>query len=881
MSRFFGFLGASKIREAPSDEHVRPYQRLRLLRTCWHAIQRNSTLIDKARRQDLLVPEIEKLGRLLIDECVRADRSAPRACLEYTLGKGIFSWLVTVASGGPNGLTRCIISTFMEIIEIQDDDFLTQEVICKSLSSLFRYLTQRTRKDDMTDQMVRLLFSICSKIHHYPPLLAMFFDHVGWLERVGPLSGKASSSYTDAGIPVRYEDEFLLFYLLMDNMHQPGSSGDFCRTGLLYIIESANNNTLLQCWIADSELPTFLTVGLGSHYSALGSKLRIEYGADQDLLLASSSEHVDRNPQLSMGLELVKSSSDPAFLASLGRYLTYLAYWQDILTICGQHELHDSLMDAYRILFLRNILYPSLIESSDVDGGSAVAVSIYLASSLEIMVEPDLVDHTLGYLFAAESKGVEASQAGKRAKPLLEKIASTVLDPVLFTLKDMIFHNLQSCSMDTKMATLRLLDSLIRNHIQSVDHILLKATFESENRNPSIGHHNKEMQTLASLLGDTAHESSSSQDYQNYLQDAVAYCKISVPQLEVVLHRDENDVAPSTVLNTSNSSAKLPRDAVAPDDPLLNEIINMLSNFLVNNVELNLMLSKVVVDLAAAQTIALEGWLLFHRTDSWIGSPGEIAPDYSVRLQQHAEHYSGMIPELVETKLSDDDDDDHSLDFGRECASQAVRNSTLPTWSNFPRFLILFKTLAAQIRQYKSENDTLESDIEKRRQAFELAEEQKDPAVMIAEAQAPLFMDATDDVSTHTRSKRTSSKSEVAHATPSKIGPTSLFSKHFSSTKREVPALHSVSFRTESMPDFNIAETPIKSRKSGPSVAGDSSSPTRSSIRSMKTIVEAEVPSNVSVSRLVNNIIVFEEFIKELMAVIQVRRTLSGGCEFV
>jgi len=60
-----------------------------------------------------------------------------------------------------------------------------------------------------------------------------------------------------------------LCYQLIDHVHHEGRIGDFARTGLLYIFESASKSQDLEKWIVGSDLPTLMATGLGALYSQL------------------------------------------------------------------------------------------------------------------------------------------------------------------------------------------------------------------------------------------------------------------------------------------------------------------------------------------------------------------------------------------------------------------------------------------------------------------------------------------------------------------------------------------------------------------------------------------------------------------------------------
>jgi hypothetical protein len=68
---------------------------------------------------------------------------------------------------------------------------------------------------------------------------------------------------------VTNKEDFPLFYLLIDYVHHEGRVGDFSRTGLLYIVESASTSEELERWIVESDLATLMASGLGALYSQL------------------------------------------------------------------------------------------------------------------------------------------------------------------------------------------------------------------------------------------------------------------------------------------------------------------------------------------------------------------------------------------------------------------------------------------------------------------------------------------------------------------------------------------------------------------------------------------------------------------------------------
>lgn len=158
------------------------------------------------------------------------------------------------------------VALFAALIDSEEEDFLANEHFAKYLmifvdrtcgSGNF-YVGEDTEAD-----IVELLFGIAAKIRLQPEILPIWF---------------ATSARTDARRTMRKKDDFVgvtskedfpLCYQLIDHVHNDGRIGDFSRTGLLYIFESASKSQALEQWIVESDLPTLMASGLGALYGRL------------------------------------------------------------------------------------------------------------------------------------------------------------------------------------------------------------------------------------------------------------------------------------------------------------------------------------------------------------------------------------------------------------------------------------------------------------------------------------------------------------------------------------------------------------------------------------------------------------------------------------
>lgn len=116
---------------------------------------------------------------------------------------------------------------------------------------------------DTEARMVEVLFGIAAKLRLEPDLLKTWFRPSS-----KTLDGN-EEGLENGPKGISEKDDFPLFYLTLDYVHHDGKAGDFARTGLLYLIESAAHSTSLEQWMIESDLATLMASGLGALYSQL------------------------------------------------------------------------------------------------------------------------------------------------------------------------------------------------------------------------------------------------------------------------------------------------------------------------------------------------------------------------------------------------------------------------------------------------------------------------------------------------------------------------------------------------------------------------------------------------------------------------------------
>jgi hypothetical protein len=288
----------------------------------------------------------------------------------------------------------------------------------------------------------------------------------------------------------------------------------------------------------------------------------------------------------------------------------------------------------------------------------------------------------------------------------------------------------------------------------------------------------------------------------------------------------------------------VPFHAIRPDDPLLRDLLRLFSNFFTNCVELNLWLTRVVVDLCSCRFRSAEGWLLFKPEDGYLDDETFIN---TLVPENHSQ--SNLLNEFseMETELASDSDDD-SDDYVPPPSTNNARKK--PTFTRFPPLFTMLKTLRAQIAHYKSElyDEDLDALLEERRRALgfldgisnamNTAHLQSSPPRQNVGRGRSTFVTPVSPL----RPSRSSSESSSRISIPIGNAP---FSTHFDRTRKLIQPLF-----------------PMGMESSTPSTSPENSFADLAELDNGKRKTgEFEPPDEISLGRLLNNIIVFEVYV--------------------
>ncbi|EJD44087.1 hypothetical protein AURDEDRAFT_65581 [Auricularia subglabra TFB-10046 SS5] len=597
------------------------------------------------------------------------------------------------------------------------------------------------------------------------------------------------------------------------------------------------------------------------------------------------------------------------------------------------NAITNSILDAVKRVFLENILYTSILECSDVDG-SAVAVMSYIDVMLRTLKQDHLSDLLVEYLMSEDDSArptrakrrmlnlSEAPPMSARARKLSRRKSSAMMLLEMegasanrqsnyftaierFTLKDLILANLRSESQSTAAAALLLLQTLLSCHCHSaVDKLLLiirdpgatmfpepariaeaepprpatpdsdvfiypgtepeeeKKFVESVFSQPvtTIATHEREMQLYMNLVAqiDVGHsEDPFSTGYNNYLQDAI---------LAIQSHSCSTDLR-------ADEGWKHRLD---PNGPLLSAVLQSLRQFFANTPERNVALTGAFAQLAVCPTRSLAGLLTF----------GTAHPD--------PPRAASPIP--LSALDGDRDGDDRSIDGEIDERLSSTTGVVLPLpdmgEASHPVMHGLFQGLVAQLDRYRSLVPNFDRFLVERRQGLLFAENLNDALSLALEIDVP----ALPQTPAKPKPARTKS-GPFAFLTPKKkqAAPKATLSASPPGTPPHKRVMSASPFAPHYQQTGAIAVdalnapvpasgpwTPSKGRTFdvfGPEKSAWADEPEEEDdeeeLRAKRKNEAAETVKRITVSQLLDNVVILEESIKELTAILHARRTLG------
>lgn len=418
-----------------------------------------------------------------------------------------------------------------------------------------------------------------------------------------------------------------------------------------------------------------------------------------------------------------------------------------------------------------------------------------------------------------------------RALPSDDSLSTT---PKLFSAADLIMGNLKARREERVIATLRLASTLLKRHCGYTVNTLIRTCSHPKSQ-VTIGHHEKELDLFLGLISPSGLKEQGSQSYESYIKDAMINLEIH-PCSDHLLHSLISPQKPT-------KAPTIGYHAIRNDDPLLRDLLRLFSNFFTNCVELNLWLTRVVVDLCSCRFRSAEGWLLFRSEDGFLMDDNDTF--ITTLVPEH--HSNPLLSEFdsLKTELDTSEDDSDTEFF----VPRAGKSRQKPTFTKFPPLFTMLKTLHAQIQHYKSEfqdHDEFNLLLEERRRALGFLDGIS--SAMNTAHHTPSNPPTKNPTPTKPHSRQTS-KSPKRLSTDSvamSVTSSTPFSLHFERTRKLIQPLFPMGMENSvpSSPEESLAD--LRDREG----EGDQGIRRRTG--------EFEPPEEISLGRLLNNIIVFE-----------------------
>ncbi|KAL3449802.1 Retinoic acid induced 16-like protein-domain-containing protein [Aspergillus insuetus] len=777
---------------------------------------------------------IERLNSVLSDE---SRGPAPHPCLAYAASSQIFVTVTKLAlSSYDEGMLRSATIFFNTLIDSEVDGVVDNRLFARALVDLVRRADKQS--EDIEGRLVELLFGVSNNIRLQPTILPAWFA-----PRSDDQDSEVSSANSVEFAGTMRKDDFPLFYLLVEYVHYAGRAGDFARTGLLYLIETASRSKDLERWLIESDLATLMATGLGALYSQLGS---LSYASDGESEIPHIIAHSDHAQQ--------ETALPPALGVSMDSFMAYLLFWQDTIDHCKSAEVVATLLDHFQVLFLEQLLYPSLLESSDVEGGSTAAVLTYLYRILASVDQEDLVHRILHFLLASPSdsdtqivkKNKNMSASRRKSLDVLTAFSEEAArpSPSLFNLRDLALLGLRSSNRQTVLATLRLLSVVLQRH-PSFARSLIRTISGHPAKQRNVGALNAELEQLLAMATSIMSEPTLDESFGNYLKDAswVLESRLSI--------------------STSDKNSKeVEALEVRQDDPIIRELLDCLETFFTNSVIVNLALTEVLMSIASSQLVALDGWLLVDPT------------------------------KYQYTKL-----DDSNEDGLPDILDQINSVYEEPTWSaaDTPALTAVLTRLVAQVQNWRKTIEDFDILVAARR---DLLHDEDEPTSGPAE-QNPLPSGSLDRPSSTTpRTPQLNSDQATPRGRRDKQNFASPQRSIVGSPLREPTTFHSPPPRDSSMARSTAADelrkrlaTPFpmgNQSPSGPNGDVDSSTlapppGTLAGAEDEAIIDDEQKPEqdSATLGHVLTNVVVLYEFLLEISAMVQARATLFEEAVFL
>jgi hypothetical protein len=185
--------------------------------------------------------------------------------------------------------------------------------------------------------------------------------------------------------------------------------------------------------------------------------------------------------------------------------------------------------------------------------------------------------------------------------------------PALYNLVDLIQGSLRSHNEQTISVTLQLVSIILkRHHRYAVTTLLWTTQVHSHGPQRPIGAHEMEMEFLLTLAGSIGGDDNFDEVYDNHIKDCMAVLESHPCSIPLIAPKSAGGASkfPGSQASIPGAPRDLSSHTLSPDDPMLKTLLAILDTFFTNGIETNLSLTGTIVDLATCGYMRIDGWLL-------------------------------------------------------------------------------------------------------------------------------------------------------------------------------------------------------------------------------------------------------------------------------
>ena len=543
--------------------------------------------------------------------------------------------------------------------------------------------------------------------------------------------------------------------------------------------------------------------------------------------------------------------------------------------------------------------YPSLLESSDADGGSSVAVLTYLRRILDALDHPELVHMILQYLLALpdytsiSGKMPRSPAAVKRRQSLMlmnhaEKDDDR-LNPSLFNLVDLILGSTDSRNSQTVTSALKLATVILgKNHSYGLGSLVKVMNVHYKEPHRTVGALNIELETYLNLAIGLAGEEGIDEAYETHLKDTQSLLESHPCSLKAISLLTTSSQSPGYFDSIDAGSREVFQHYLIPEDPLFKSLTELLLRFLTNDVETNLALTEAIVNLGTCSQLRLEGWLSVDPADY---------------------HFEDNVPE--------------SIHFANDSLRDVYMANRIPMWnpSATPQVLKCIQNLHAQIAALRADIPDWDAHVANRKNAFrfheEMHEAMKQAAMQPKTTQLPeapvgswtpqipkhvLESSATPSRAQSPRGRKETLSgqrgSQAPSPAPSKFGGQTLVgspSRGLSPLpapqggKRQTTLFSDIDANLAGFRHSELLRRRIRFRRPAGSQDVEvmlskyqppPKEPSEEAVAGAETKEEQDDIREASLLHVITNVVVLQEFVLELVALMQIRASLFNEVKF-